>query len=123
MKKVLALILVLVMVLSLTACGNDGVEGDYVLTGMEENGEDMFEMMQGLLAMAGMDGDLMTLELSGGKFTIASSLDDSLNVEGTYTQDGDKLVLTADGESHEVTYGGGKIVMEMEGTVLTFEKD
>ena len=127
-KQVLALLMTLVMIFSLAACGGSGgsgggesAAGTYNLTKMSSGGEEI--SMEEMSEIAGMDVG-MTLELTeDNKFTMDMGvLGDGEKVSGTWKMDGDSLILSAEGDELSVTYDGKTIVLDMEGEGLTFEK-
>ena len=120
-KNVLALLLALAMVVSLAACGGGGSpEGEYHLTKLEAQG--MSLDMDQLAEMAGVDVDI-ALKLNADKtFSLdMSALGMGESLSGTWSSD-NGLTLTVDGESVPVKLSGNTIVMEEDGTSMTFEK-
>ena len=120
-KNVLALLLALAMVVSLAACGGGGSpEGEYHLTKLEAQG--MSLDMDQLAEMAGVDVDI-TLKLNADKtFSLdMSALGMGESLAGTWSTD-NGLTLTVDGESVPVKLNGSTIVLEEDGTSMTFEK-
>ena len=119
-KNVLALLLALAMVVSLAACGGGSPEGTYHLTKISAEGLDMD--IQQLAQMAGMDVDI-TLELKSDKTFVleagAAGLGES--AEGTWSND-NGLTLTAEGASISAKLEGSTIILEQDGTSMTFEK-
>ena len=115
MKKTLAVLLAIVCVISLCACGNAGSNskayGVYkakTLGGLEE--------MLGEEALEGF-----TLEIKDDK-KIELTFDGETST-GEYTIDGEKFVLKDAEDEIEGTYKDGVITIEIEGIECTFEKD
>ena len=122
MKKTFAILLVTLLLMSaLVGCaGAGGLSGKYVLKSMEMDGVDM----TGFLALGGVSASDIYLEfMGGGRFRmVAAALGMSENTEGTYTQAGNKLVLTVDDEPVEGRLEGNKIILEKDGMVMIFQK-
>jgi len=127
-KQVLALLIALVMVLSITGCGSNKnsddeitLTGKYVVVAMEDaEGNDWFAMF----AEMGMSADDYYIELkSGGKATFMMAFGEGDEpMEGTYKVDGKAITITIDGEDVAGTIEGNKITTEIEGTKMVFEK-
>ncbi len=120
-KHVLALLLALAMVVSLAACGGgSSPEGTYHLTKMEMEGMSL-DIAQ-LTEAAGVDVDI-ALNLNADKtFSLdMSALGMGESLAGTWSTD-NGLTLTVDGESVPVKLNGSTIVLEEDGTSMTFEK-
>jgi len=120
MKKVLAVVLVAVMVLSLTACGSGISTGTYKLTSYKMGDTDLIQMYKDL----GMDGvdELGSLVIKDDKnATISITGEDSEAL--TYD---DKYFYSSSGEKLEYKASGSKITFtaEEDGTKMemTFEK-
>ncbi len=116
MKKLLAIILALCMMLSLCACGDKGGKADYLglYEGVSVNmfGEtvDMSEVYDGV----------NTLELlSGGKCEITLEGD---TAEATYKVSGKEMTITIEGEKIEASLQDGVVVMDFFGVEMTFAK-
>ena len=125
-KRILALLMALAMMVTLVACsgGNSGGKnpsGTYTLVKMSSGEEEI--TMEEMEEIAGMDIEV-TLELTeDNKFTLDMGiLAEGENTSGTWKMDGDSLILSAEGDDVSVTYDDKTIVMDMEGEVLTFEK-
>lgn len=122
-KRVLTFLMALGMIFTLVACGGGGKDptGTYKLTKMNSGGEEID--MEALAALMGVETS-MTLELKADKtFTMNMGfLGDDESVSGTWKMEGDALILSAAGDNLPVTYDGKSIVMDMEGEILTLEK-
>ena len=126
MKKVLAVLLVVVMVLSLTACGGGVSTGTYKLTGLTmKMGDQEIDYMELAKAMGMEDTDLGYLEIIDDKNAVMKSIDED---EQKLTYD-DKYFYAANGSDEEkISYkaSGSKITFtyEEDGTemIMTFEK-
>ena len=124
MKKVLAVLLVAVMVLSLTACGGGVSTGKYKLTGYTmKMGDKEIDGVALAKAMGMSDEDLGYLEIIDDKNAVMKSMEDD-EVKLTYD---DKYFYPA-GSDKEIPYkaSGSKITFtyeEEEGSMkMTFEK-
>ena len=125
MKKVLAVLLVAVMVLSLTACGGGVSTGKYKLTGLTmKMGDQEMDLME-LAKATGQDtSDLGYLEIIDDKNAVMRSFEDDGEVKLTYD---DKYFYSADNDE-KIPYkaSGSKITFtyeEEEGSMkMTFEK-
>ena len=121
MKKVLALVLALVLVLSMTACGSKpDLDGSWKVVSMTENGKDSFEGIDlNALAQKGYylgatckDGKgTMTFGDETIDFTYDDKKFEMKNDDGTtdsmdYTRNGDNLTLT-------LTQGEDKMVVNL----------
>ena len=112
MKKILPLILVVLMMVTLCACGGGDVDGKYAMYAVEEDGYCM------KVADLGLDGG--ALEIDGDKFTL-SFADETQ--EGECKVDGKKITLTAEGEDVTGTVEDGIVTIEEDGTKMYFVKD
>jgi len=122
MKRIIAMTLVVVMVAALfVGCGSNGVEGTYKLK--KVNGVDLEEFAK----LMGGDGEIpeisMTLK-SDGSVVAKGDLDDLSDEEstGTWKQEGDKIIITLNGEAQEFDYKDGTLTMSASGFSVTFEK-
>lgn len=119
MKKILAVALVLVFALTVFAsCGGGGVAGTYKLKSM------MGMEISALAALYGGDAseieDMMSLVLKeDGTGSIVSDGDTS---SFTWTQSGNTLTMTVDGESQDCTISGNEITMSQDGVEVVFVK-
>lgn len=123
-KRVLTFLMALAMMISLVACGGGkDPSGSYALTKMASDGLEV--TAEDLAAIAGMDVGI-TLELTkDNKFTLDMGLlaDEEGEVfSGTWKLEGDSLILNVEGEEATCTYDGKTIVLDMDGELLTFEK-
>ena len=116
MKKAISLFcaaVLLVMMLSLTACGGSGtgvdVSGEYKLVEMKANGEDLSDYLS-------LIGDV-TLSIDGTKAT--------LNMGGEITEltvDTSKMVMSAGSDASPFTIDGNKLTLSEDDTSMVFEK-
>lgn len=125
MKKVLAVLLVVVMVLSLTACGGGVSTGKYKLTGLTmKMGDQEIDYLELAKAMGMSDEDLGYLEIIDDKNAVMRSFEDDTEAKLTYD---DKYFYSADNDE-KIPYkaSGSKITFtyeEEEGSMkMTFEK-
>ena len=121
MKRTLSILLAAVLLLGLlTACGSktDPNVGVYKLESMSGiTVEEFAEMMGEDVETA---KDFMSVELKAdGKATFVS---DGEPAEVTWKLEGDKLTLTADGDTLEGTLKDGKITLGLEGEELVLAK-
>jgi hypothetical protein len=121
MKKLLALVLSLVMVLSLTACGGGkDYSGTYKVTAVKSDDIELKKGDELWKTAFPDDSSLPYIELKkDDKCTI--SFDDD-NTDGKYSVDGDKITITADKEDVKGTIKDGKITLTIEGAEMVFEK-
>lgn len=110
MKKVLAIALCFIMLLSLAACGSSlsGTEWELVEASygsMEVPIDDSFGD-----CYISFDGDEFTMELMGESVT------------GTYEVDDDEIDLTAEGDTITAELDGDQIIIDVDGIALVFEK-
>ncbi|MDD6023243.1 MAG: hypothetical protein PUC06_03235 [Oscillospiraceae bacterium] len=113
MKKVMALILAMAMLLSLAACGGKAETNDagkYMLTSMKD-GDDVIDLET--LQLIGADGWYLELK-EDGTGTLFLGDDDITELKW---QDG---VLKADGDRLEYTREGDTITLAVEESSLTF---
>ena len=104
MKKWIALTLALVMLLALCACGGGGgvANTKWTLTSVEADG---MTIDGDMLAMIGME---CTLTFTSSEFSMDMM---GVAVEGTFTEDGSKVSMTAEGETLVANVSGGKLIM------------
>ena len=135
MKKVVSIILAVLMVATLfTGCGKSSVAGKYVVktvggkaieeefnSMLEEFGEGM--TLDDYLKLIGIDSleEFIVMDLkSDGTVDMAVAGEDP--VSGTWKQDGDKITLTVDGETSELTRNGNELEFKMEDQDYVFIK-
>ena len=118
--KVFALLLTLIAVMSLAACGGDAAKDGLGGTTWALSG--------------GSQGDTTvdkaTLEtLLGGEMTFAFADDGTVTMsmsgvegEGTWTQDGTQVTIESDGEAKTLTLDGDKMTLEQDGITIEFTK-
>lgn len=119
MKKRIALAMALViacLTMLLAGCGNKGgnsMEGTWEVSKVSMSG---IEMSGDALKQLG--SALPTLEFKADGKVISSESDDP----GTYKVNGNKVEITADGETLTATLDGNNLTMEEDGASLTFTK-
>ena len=124
-KRIAAVLLVLVMALALTACGKAKLDGAWSITGGSFIDEMTAELGVNSLAEVGMeivfdfqDKGVFAVEISAMGMTETS--------EGTWEVDGDKVTMTIDGDPLEATFEvkGDKLNLTTEeGTIVLDKKD
>lgn len=127
MKKVLAVLLVAVMVLSLTACGGGVSTGKYKITGLTmKMGDQEMDLME-LAKATGQDtSELGYLEIIDDKNAVLKSIDDEDGAKLTY--DDKYFYSVGDDGEEKIPYkaSGSKITFnyeEEEGSMtMVFEK-
>ena len=116
MKKILVVVLALVMVLSMTACGGSGITGSWKLENMTREGKSAFDEegvdiiseigKQGFYLGLKADSDKTGyLNVGQGKMNITWD-DKNITLDGQavpYTISGDKLTISDDKESMTMT--------------------
>jgi hypothetical protein len=132
MKKIKALgaaAAVAVASISLAACGGGGssAAGTYHLTEITEAGTTMtIDELNELASQFGMDEFDIVLELvDDGSFTLSdpSGLTGMEDVQGTWTEDGGTLTLTAEDSDVTGTLDGGTITLSDDsGMSMSFAK-
>ena len=125
--KMMSLTLVLACVFSLAACGGgSSAAGSYTLQTISMSGFSMDLEQLAETYDVSMDELKIALDLkSNGNFTLdMSAIDDSMSMDGTWSQSGDDIALTIDGETLTVTLNGDVITLaEPEsGVTMTFKK-
>ena len=120
MKRLIAILLILIFSAAmLTACGDEdaGLTGTYRLTEVTEGGE---TLDASLLLEFGLDISEFYVEfLDNSRFRMVT-FDES--EEGTYKLDGNTLTLSADGETIPATINNNAITIELDETIMVFEK-
>ena len=137
MKKIIAVLLVLMLSVSILAGCGGGVSGKYTIVQIEEDGEvtiwadhikEMEEMYKEYEGMEGFEDYVfkasdyeMVLEfLSGGKCKWTQGEDSE---DLTFEVKGKDITLKdTEGEELKGTIDGKKIVLDMYGSKMTFEK-
>lgn len=116
MKKVVSIVLCLVLVLSLAACGGSGSSkaGTYALAEMSMGGE-TFDAAT--LEAMGMSMDMFSMELKEDGTGSMTFMDESEDFKWD-----DKAIKDSTGTEIPYTYKDGKITLEMDGETLVFEK-
>lgn len=141
MKKVLALVLALILIVALAACGDSKdskgsknsqlvgtwkLDSDWVLETAAKEAGMTAEEMKKTLATIGMSLDDL---LGAMTFTFENDGKGKVNMEGeeasfTYKVDGNKLTMTSEGETEttEFSVKDGKLTMTVEGQKMVFVK-
>ena len=127
-KQVLTFLMALMMIVSLAACsnGSDGQDlaGTYNLSKMSSDGEEI--TAEEMAEIAGTDLGV-TLELTDdNNFTLNMGImgdEEDESISGTWKIDGDSLILNVEGEEASATYDDKTIAMDLDGMILTFEKE
>ena len=110
MKKFLAVLLALVLVLSLTACGSkETIDGSWKLTSMTSNGKDVFAEEGFSLADFEANGVLFGLTAKDGKLTMTMA-DESSTLEYD-----DKYIIDPTGNTEKTEYKINNGILTMEG--------
>lgn len=129
MKRVISIALVILLVASLfVGCSGNGVTGTYRLKTI--NGMDVGEFFNTFIAAFGGENvdfkaeDLMVMTLKDdGKVEVSSHLDDEAEtLEGTWKQEGDKVIITLQDEAQEFTLKDGSLVIEQDGMSMVLSK-
>ena len=124
MKKRIALAMALViacLTMLLAGCGNKGgnpMEGTWEVSKVSMSG---IELSGETLEQFG--GALPALEFKADGQVAITGLDSSTDsAEATYKVDGNKVEITAEGETLTATLDGNNLTMEEDGASLTFTK-
>ena len=117
MKKIVALLLALMMACSLTCALADASEaiGEWYLTELEADGTRM--------SVVGMIEMTMVLNEDGTASSVAIVGGDSQEGAGTWTSDGDKIIVTMNNEPAEFTVVDGTLTGDMDGAIAYFSKE
>ena len=120
-KRAFTFLMILVMVISLVACGSKSIAGNYKLTEIESYGEKM--SVEDLANLLQMDID-MTLNLKSDKSFVWDTgfWGEDESVRGSWQIEGDSLILIVEGEELYGTFDGKNINMDFEGEIFIFEK-
>lgn len=123
-KRILTVLMALVVLVSLAACGGGkNPAGTYELTKMGDGSEEL--TAKELTEIAGTELEI-TLEMTkDNKFTLNMGIlsdEETESVSGTWKLDGDSLILSVEGEELSATYNGKTVAMDMDGVLLTFGK-
>ncbi len=124
LSKLTALMLVLLCLFGLAACGGSKPTGVYNLESIESGGVSLtVSDLKSLLGEEAADFSV-TLEIKeDGTFILdAASLDEGMNGEGTWTQSGNQLSMTADGDTITATLKGNTISLTESDTTMVFKK-
>lgn len=122
--KMVSLVLVLVCVASLAACGGDSnVAGRYSLQTMEMAGMSLdYEQLISTYG-DGTDVNIYIVLNEDGTFKLdMEAVAPGSSMDGTWTSSGSKLTLTTSDGDVDVTLKGGVITMSAEGISMTFKK-
>lgn len=118
--RLFALAMTLVAVLSLAACGGSDASTDltgttWALSSGSQDGVTMDkETLEGLFG-----GEMTYTFAEDGKVTLALA---GVEVEGTWTQDGDTVSVDMQGDTGTMTIDGDKLTMEESGVTVEFTK-
>lgn len=118
MKKVLAVVLTLVLVLSLTACSGANIDGSWKIVSMTEDGKDSFEGFD--LKAFEAKGVYLGIKCKDGKATM-----DIMGEVTEFTYDGKTFSgKNEEGktESIEYTVNGDTLKLTNDNVVMTFKK-
>lgn len=126
MRKLFALVLSAVMLISITACGNssadpnDPIIGEWEMTAMNAGG---VTMTMEEIAVLGVDMSIEIDMKADGKLdaTVAQGGQTETS-DGKWEANGDNYSVTLDGETVDATLTDGKLSMEIEGSEAIFEK-
>ena len=123
-KKFLAITMIAAMMLGLVACGGgSSISGTFKVASVDgKTVEDTVKEYEaaGLTMSASDIEDLMVIEFGSGDSVTVKSAGESKT--GTYKLDGDKLSITIDNETEELTYSGDEISMESDGSKIVLKK-
>lgn len=119
--KVFALLMALVLTFSLTACGGSGDEvtdltgTTWALSGGSQGGATVDKATLETL----LGGEMVYTFGEDGKLTLALA---DVEVEGTWSQDGDKVSLDVQGDTGTMTIDGDKLILEESNVTVEFTK-
>ena len=117
-----AVLMLVTMAFGLVACGGSDVSGTYVITEMAGVSVDELIKQYKDAGLGDVSAEaLSTLTLnSDGTFKITAQNEADEN--GTYTQSGDTLKLTVDGDTAEATVKDGVVSINMGGVAMKYKK-
>lgn len=124
MKKLALVLAVLVLALSVVGCGKggSGVAGNtYAFKTIEGEGLEELEEM-GIDYAEMMKGTELAFDKNGGVVFTVAAFGQSETEEGTYTQDGNKVSITIEGDTQVAEVSGKKLTLESDGMKMIFEK-
>lgn len=136
MKRIVAIALTVLMIAALfVGCGGGSdspvgkyyiksIDGKSVKDAMSESAGGMdVEALLGLLGVKNIE-ELITLELKAdGTAEMASAMSTELNAQGTWTQEGSKIIITVDGDAQEFTLSGNELTGHTsDGDMVFFKK-
>lgn len=120
MKKIVSVLLSLVLIVALAACGGASLAGKYILVSMENNGEDQMPR----LTAAGVSPDEIYIAFQGGNAVkIALMIGSVVETEGTYKVSGNTVTFTIDGDAVDATLDGDRLTVSQGGAKMVFEKE
>ena len=111
-KRIVAVILVVAMALSLSACLFSGFEGTYKMVSV--NGEDIGSSDEGAIYFEFKDGTVTC--------TVAMAEGSGGTTKGTYMRDGSDLTMVIENSTLKGTYKNGKITFSKDGESIVLEK-
>ena len=117
-KKILPLFLVLVLTMGLTACGSKSSTTDLTGTTWVLNSGTQGDTTIDKATLESMFGGEMTYSFeSEGKVTLSLA---GVQIEGTWTQDGDTVSLDMQGDTGEMTLNGDTLSIDENGVTVEF---
>lgn len=118
--KVFALLLTLIAVMSLVACGGDAAKDGLGGTTWALSGGSQGDTTVDKATLESLFGGEMTYTFNeGGTVTAAAA---GLEAEGTWTQDGTTVTIDMDGQSTPMTIDGDKLLLEQGDITVEFTK-
>ncbi|MCR5738169.1 MAG: hypothetical protein K6G64_11050 [Eubacterium sp.] len=120
MKKILALVLSLMMVLSLTACGGKDYTGKYNAVSVKAEGMEIKVGDDTWKTIFPDEKSIPYIELK--KDDKCTFMFDSESEDGKYSVKDDKITVTIDGDDAKGTIKDNKITLNLEGAEIVFEK-
>ena len=123
MKKALTIVLAAVLLLGLLAAcgGGNKAEGTYVVTKLADWTVEEYADIFGATVEEVQEGFKIELK-SGGKAIFNFGDEEEGPTEVNWKLDGEKLTLSADGESMTGTLKDGVLTLDFEGEIVEFTK-
>lgn len=117
-RKVLPLFIILVLALNITACGSKSSTTDLTGTTWVLNSGAQGDTTIDKATLESMFGGEMTYSFeSDGKVTLALA---GVQIEGSWTQDGNTISLDIQGDTGEMTLDGDTLSIEENGVTVEF---